>query len=400
LEPDHATLARFRRERAQWLRQVYRETVRLCAQAGLVLLELAATDGSKIAARSSRRSLYDDKRSEQEQQLIERILAEAEEADSDEEAEALRRTAAKREHKRARAVELQAEQGVKNVSLTEPESRIMKTKEGLRPAYNGQLTVDSAQGVIVAAEVIQQASDAGQLVPQLEQLGENLGLVPDEVLADTGYSDEGTLSWLAEQQQAALIPAKEHPQEAKRKDLFASRCFDYDDAQDVLVCPAGRRLSFRAIKQGGSGSYRIYTAERSCRDCSFCGDCVKSKKKASRSIWVSVIAPLRARMREKLNSSAGRARYRLRQQLVERVLANLKRNLEMDRFSVSGYSAVSGEWWLICSVHNLKIWGKRWAKCGCTAANIVLAAGMAVISCRNRFLQSRKRSCFAYFITK
>ena len=59
LEPDCSTICRFRKEHASQLEEVYSATVRLCAEAGLVLLNVAATDGSKIPARASRRSLYD-----------------------------------------------------------------------------------------------------------------------------------------------------------------------------------------------------------------------------------------------------------------------------------------------------------------------------------------------------
>jgi transposase len=81
LRPDHATIARFRKEHGKWFKQVYQATVRLCAEAGLVLLRVVATDGSKIAARASRRSLWDAKRLGKEMEAIDRILAEAEAAD-------------------------------------------------------------------------------------------------------------------------------------------------------------------------------------------------------------------------------------------------------------------------------------------------------------------------------
>jgi transposase len=364
LTPDHATLARFRRERGAQLAGLFQATARLCAEAGLVLFQLTATDGSKLPARGSRRSLYDRQRVERERQAVAEILAEAEAADAAEEGSgaALQQQAARREGKRRRAQRLQAEQQVGNVSLTEPESRVMQTTQGLRPAYNGQLTVDSAQGVIVAAEASQQASDCGQLISQLEQVEQTLGQTPEVALADGGYSDEGTFCWLEAHGQEALIPPRGQPQEAKRQDLFCRRCFVPDADHDALLCPAGRRLTFRRIVTRRSGSHRIYTAERSCRDCSFFAACVRNHAKASRSIWVSTTAGVRERMRDRLMSALGRARYRLRQQLVERVLAHLKRNLGLVRFTVSGFAAARSEWWLICSVHNLRIWGKWWAQ--------------------------------------
>ncbi|MCX6375990.1 MAG: transposase [Armatimonadetes bacterium] len=56
LEPDHCTIVRFRKQKASELRAAYRGSVRICSEAGLILLDVTATDGSKIKARASSRS--------------------------------------------------------------------------------------------------------------------------------------------------------------------------------------------------------------------------------------------------------------------------------------------------------------------------------------------------------
>ncbi|MCX6619276.1 MAG: transposase, partial [Acidobacteria bacterium] len=201
LQPDHSTLARFRKEHEAWFKQVYRATVRLCTEAGLVLLNTVATDGSKIPARASKRALYDTTRLAKEMAAIDQILAEAEAADRAEEELYGEGTngklpqqlvdAKRRRDKLAEIAGRLAESGRKSVAASEADCRVMKTTQGLRPSYNAQLTVDTASGVIVAAELTQQETDNGQLAEQLEQVAENVGCRPDVVLADTGYSDEG-----------------------------------------------------------------------------------------------------------------------------------------------------------------------------------------------------------------
>jgi len=366
LQPDHCTLARFRKEKQAWLKEVYRASVRLCAEAGLVLLQVTATDGSKIQARASKRSLYDAKRIAREMAAIERVLQEAEAADQAEDelygeegrAEALPEELADAKRRKEKLKEIAkrlAESGRHSVSATEADCRVMQTEPGLRPAYNAQITVDAAQGVIVAAEISQEESDSGQLVGQLAQVRENTGGQPEVALADTGYSDEGTFQWLEETGQEALLPPKEHPQEAKRNDLFASRCFDYDAGRDVLLCPAGKALTFRRVTRGSSGSYRIYTAGN-CRNCSFYAECVKVKSKRGRSVWISIVAGAREKMRQKLKTPAGRELYRLRQQLAEPVFGNFKSNKRFSRFGLAGKSGVGAELWLLCAAQNLGIY--------------------------------------------
>lgn len=362
LRPDHTTIARFRKEHEAWFKQVYRATVRLCTEAGLVLLNTVATDGSKIPARASKRALYDTQRLAKEMAAIDQILAEAKAADRAEDELYGEGTngklpqqlvdAKRRRDKLAEIAARLAESGRKSVAASEADCRVMKTTQGLRPSYNAQLTVDTAHGVIVAAELTQQETDNGQLAEQLEQVAENVGCRPEVVLADTGYSDEGTFKSLTESGQEAVIPPKEQPQEAKRNDLFASRCFLPEERRDVLICPAGRELTFRRVVECSSGSYRVYTAPN-CRDCSFYAECVKVQSKRGRSVQVSVVAAEREGMRQKLKTPEGKALYQLRQQTVERVISRLKVGLGLDRFGLAGVGGAGAEWWLVCAAHNL-----------------------------------------------
>lgn len=388
LTPDHSTISRFRKERQEWLRAAYRQTVRICAGAGLALLKVTATDGSKIRARASKRSLYDAKRVDRELAEIDRILAEAEEVDREEDEIYGEGTsgkmpqelvdAKKRKEKLEEIAKQLNETGRGSVSATEPDCRVMKTTSGLRPAYNAQATVDSAHGVIVAADVTEAQTDNGQLPCQLKQVKENTGLGPDVALADTGYSDEGTYKYLAESGQDALIPPKEQPQEKKRNDLFASKCFLKADGKDALICPAGRELTFRRVVRNHSGEYREYSAGN-CRDCSFYGECVKCQEKAGRLVQVSVVAEQRAAMRDRLKTVEGEELYAVRQQTAERDFANIKWNMGLDRFMTSGKDGAKSEFWLACMAHNLMIYVRKAARAREIAVRTVAVAAICLV---------------------
>jgi hypothetical protein len=47
-------------------------------------------------------------------------------------------------------------------NFTDPESRIMKSKDGFVQAYNAQIAVDAEAQIIVAQDVTQSASDCGE----------------------------------------------------------------------------------------------------------------------------------------------------------------------------------------------------------------------------------------------
>jgi len=367
LQPDHSTIARFRKDKQEELKDAYKGSVRICAEAGLILLNVAATDGSKIKARASKRSLFDRKRLEREMAEIERILAEAEEVDRQEdelygtgsgnEVPEELADARKRKEKLEEIARRLKDAGCNSISSTDPECRVMKTLDGLRPAYNVQLTVDSAEQVIVAADVVNAQTDNGQLAGQLEQVIENTGMEPDVVLADTGYSDQETFKALSAADQEAIIPPKEQPQEKKRNDLFASKCFLWDGDRDVLICPAGRELTFCREVGCSSGKYREYRAF-GCKSCSFYHECVKVEGKTGRAVQVSVVAAERQGMIERLKTPKGRELYLLRQQTVEPVFGDMKWNMGLSRFSLDGTEGAKSETWIVCMAHNLKIYGR------------------------------------------
>ena len=76
--PDHSTIAEFRRRHQDAIAEVFVQVLALCAEAGLVRVGVIAIDGTKIAANASREC------SRSYVSIVEELLAEAEQADRDE----------------------------------------------------------------------------------------------------------------------------------------------------------------------------------------------------------------------------------------------------------------------------------------------------------------------------
>jgi hypothetical protein len=84
-------------------------------------------------------------------------------------------------------------------NFTDPDSRIMKRAGGGYDAsYNAQTAVDVTAHIIVAAELTDNASDAGELPTMLHPDKNNLGQTPEQALADTGYRSEAVFEQLAD----------------------------------------------------------------------------------------------------------------------------------------------------------------------------------------------------------
>ena len=98
-------------------------------------------------------------------------------------------------------------------NFTDPESRIMKSKDGFVQAYNAQAAVDADSQVIVANGLTQNGTDQGQLVPMIDVIEKNLDRKPAPASADNGYCSEANIAALAERDiEGYIAPGRaQHP---------------------------------------------------------------------------------------------------------------------------------------------------------------------------------------------
>lgn len=73
------------------------------------------------------------------------------------------------------------------INFTDRESRIMRKAKGFEQAYNAQIAVDKKTQIIVAQAMTQETNDKQQLVPMGRQIKKNMGRLPNQYLADSGY---------------------------------------------------------------------------------------------------------------------------------------------------------------------------------------------------------------------
>ena len=83
-------------------------------------------------------------------------------------------------------------------NFTDPESRIMKTKDGFIQGYNAQAAVDATAQVIVAHGLDAKQSDQHQLAPIADAIEANLGKKPTQLSADAGYCSDANLAAMEE----------------------------------------------------------------------------------------------------------------------------------------------------------------------------------------------------------
>lgn len=247
--PDFRTISEFRKRHLKHLASLFVQVLKLAEKAGVVKLGHVALDGTKIKANASKHkamSYQHMKRRQAELQAeVDRWLAAAEAADTEEdklygnkrgdelpawvtdkqkriariaaakaELEAEAKAAAEEERRIEAEKHKQREaEGRKKTgkpaappsdepaakaqrNFTDPESRILKTKDGFIQGYNAQAAVDGKAQIIVAHELTASTSDHGQLLPLLDGIQANLGRKPQQASADSGYLSEANLASL------------------------------------------------------------------------------------------------------------------------------------------------------------------------------------------------------------
>jgi transposase len=344
--PDHCAISRFRSRHEKLMKSVFCEILSVCAEAGLVRVGDVYLDGTKIKGNAS---LSANRTLDQLNKEIEQMLEEAKAVDEEEDrrlgptrrGDELPREMEDPESRLARLKEAKARleakanaereeqekklrdreeeekqagrkkpgpkpkepedavQRDRKANATDPESRIMKTRQGYVQGYNGQAVVSKEQ-IIVGADVTQEENDLYQLEPMIHETKESLdgaGIEKgiDTCTADTGYwRDDLPVKSIEAEGPKLLIAVQK---DSKQRE----QCLDEEHSHGRIPADASSR----------------------------------------------------ERMGRRLKTKWGKAKYKLRSQTVEPVFGQIKAAMGIYGFMRRGIDAVRSEWKLICSCHNL-----------------------------------------------
>jgi transposase len=361
LRPDFKTIADFRKDNGTGIKGVVVEFRLWCLAEGLYGKEIVAVDGSKFKAVNSKERNFTKGKLKQviarERAKISEYLeavAVADETESEEpelSAEQLKEKIAGLERYLAEHEEIERQleaSGESQVSLTDPEAKMMKTAKGSEVSYNVQTVVDSKHKLIAAYEVTNEGNDLGQLAVMAQQAQEALGVEELTVLADGGYFEGNALKECEAAGVTTYVPQPKS-REAKRRGIFERKQFRYDQERDLYVCPQGEELRFRSMKNERNKLFKVYKT-KACGACPLRAQCTTSKygRKIDRWVDQGVIDRLQARNR-------GRPELlKQRKALAEHPFGTIKRAMNQGYFLLKGIRKVTTETGLTVLGYNLK----------------------------------------------
>lgn len=203
MEPDFRTISNFRKDNIECMKKVF---YAFNAKLFTILAKgFSSVDGSKFQACNSKENNFTankpDDRIERLNRHTDEYLRQIEEADKEETADNKGKlTREELEEKLKEAKERMArykgyrkymeENGLTQLSLTDTDAKLMKSKNGFEVAYNIQTVVDSETHLIEDFQTTNQPTDHGLLASTVARMRDSEPTRILEVTADKGYIKE------------------------------------------------------------------------------------------------------------------------------------------------------------------------------------------------------------------
>jgi transposase len=361
--PDHNTLWLFFKEHKAAMKGLFKQSVKIAWQAGLVELALVAVDGTTLKSAGSIRSTMKREKLKKVEQKLDALVDQSIREIEKESADALGygrlpeelQTREGLKEAVQTALKLVEEANVNRLNTNEPEARTMKMKEGgMRLGYNAQVATDVAHGIVTGCDVVNEANDRHQLKPMLQDQEETFGRPPDLMVADSGYATPSQLQELMDKG-AQVLTADPNP--GKKDSTFSADKFDYDPHTGLCICPLGKKLEFEREKKAHRGHLlKLFRCRH--RDCPSRDICSKDSKGR---VWeASPYHEAVQYQREARKFPGAKKRQRQRSMHGELSFARIKQLEGFLRFTAWGMEGAKAQFQLICTTLNIRKLFKKW----------------------------------------
>jgi len=359
LRPDFKTIADFRKDNRDCFARLFKEFNLLCRRLDLFGAELVAIDGCKFAAvNNCRRHFTQEQLAEligKIEQRIQDYLGQLDQQDQQAsgttrpDAAQLRDKIAQLQKRSVQYEDLLQslqEGGQDQISLTDPDARVMKGVHGHSLAYNVQAAVDAKHNLIAAQDVTSQAHDHHQLAPMAQAAQEQLGASQLSVVADKGYHGSDQLAACEQAGLTPFVPAQASNHDGRK--IFAKSAFNYDKANDLYHCPGGKELRRIGPFEADGRTVFHYVNPQACRGCALRPNCTVSEYRTiQRNLHEQAMEDAAARV------AAHPEILARRKTIVEPVFGTMRR-WGFDYFLLRGIEKVKAEFSLAALTYNLR----------------------------------------------
>ena len=362
LQPDHNTIARFRKDNPKAIKRVFRKSVALARNFNLIGATLIAGDSTKLRAQNSKKNNYNKKKIQRHLEYIDKKLEEHNrelanaDGDSKEEVQQQINTR-KAQRVKYQQIQNQLEQDTSSpnpqLSTSDPDSRHQIVRGTVTEVcYTAQTTVDAKNKILIDYKLTN-ANDKKAMGGMLRRAKTILRSNEFTALYDKGYHT-GSEFYTADHLGIATlvaIPAVGRKSQAPDPRYNAEH-FDYNTQNDTYICPQGHTLTSNQTQyKARNYTFKQYKT-KACKTCPVRESCTTSKvngKVIQRSQYTQNIQDNAKRIAQSGNL------YKRRQALVEHPYGTIKRQWGFDHIlTKKGIQAASADLGLMLLAYNLK----------------------------------------------
>lgn len=367
LKPDHWTISNYRKEHGEDIKFVTKKFREFLRDNGYIKLKTVAIDGTKIKAYTNRDMLTKEKielKLSGIDKKIEEYLNKISENDrcDDVKDEIENESSANGNEKYlTKIIELQKQveqlqiqkqrlekEGRNYISHADMDATLMKSRDGMIPAYNVQVAVDAENKMIVDSEVVTVGTDLAELPKMIESIKEELGRSPEEIIADKGYSTPDLIEQIEQREPGIKIFVAQEITSRDKEEIK----FTYDEEKDEYECSEGKRLILVSKKiRKNKTPANIYRGI-DCDECPLKSQCTSSKK--GRQVQRYINQKWRDDNKAKMQSAIGKQKMLLRKMLSEHPFGTIKYLMGKIPLLLRGVIKVGTEINLYTTVYNLK----------------------------------------------
>lgn len=376
LTPCYKTIADFRKNYPDVVKNVFSLFVGFMKEAGLIAGKTIAIDGSKFRAVNSSKSNYNQKKIDRHQEFIDRkvneYLAELEKNDAEESQDEIKinpeKIKTELEKLKARKLkydslqqQLDSTEEVQ-LSTTDPDSRALILRKNIvEVSYNTQTSVDDQHSLIIDYEATNE-NDLKALAGMAKRAKNIVEKDEITVLADKGYHNGEQIAQCEAENITTIVASREQPTVKHLEKEYLVENFVYDKENDTYTCPQGEIL-----RTNGRWYNKTHDSERkrktrknitnylikqykttACKNCPVRDKCTKNK--AGRLIERSEHQDAVDRNNKRLLSE--KELYKRRQAIVEHPFGTVKRAWGFSYLLLKGMRKVNGEMGLIYTAYN------------------------------------------------
>jgi len=370
LKPDHKSIADYRRDNAKAIKHITKQFRHFLKDNGFIQGKLIAIDGTKVKANTNKDMLtikkidYRLKRLDKQlDQYLEQLMINDRQEDLFEEIEEssfydypdspnqvlldkITKLQEQVDNLQKQKEQLQS-QSRSSISPTDSEAKLMRSRDGMIPAYNTQIAVDGAYDMIAHSNVFDNTSDVELLEPMLNELEQEADIVPDAAVTDKGYYNLKQVEDIEKNKKTTCyVPRPKHKTDG------CPITFTYDKQHDEYCCSQGKRLIKKQKNKIKNGQQSDVYQGIECNGCQMRSKCTTSKdgrivNHYHNQIW-------REQYRRRMAGVTAKKMMHLRKQIVEHPFGTIKYWMGKIPLLLRGKKKVATEINIYTTVYNFR----------------------------------------------